>query len=156
MLPVSPLAVPPLPSLVAPPSLSSRCASLVLVGCCIASSLVAPPSLLRQLIVELPPLSPHHRLSLSHFVSLPRRRRCRSIQVAATGLPPPSLRRRPQFEPTKPPPPPGHIRVVDVDVIDDIIQPPHDHRQLPHCAVQSKAGITDGRGAVMPRCHHDA
>jgi hypothetical protein len=48
-----PLAVPPLPSLVAPSSLSSRCACLVLVGCCIASSLVAPPSLLRRLVVEL-------------------------------------------------------------------------------------------------------
>ncbi len=43
-----------------------------------------------------------------------------------------------------PPPPPSHIRVVDVDVIDDIIiQPPHDHRELPHRAVQSEAGITD-------------
>jgi hypothetical protein len=52
-------AVPPLPSLVAPPSLSLRCTSLVLVGCCIASSLVAPPSLLCWLVVELPPLFPH-------------------------------------------------------------------------------------------------
>jgi len=34
--------------------------------------------------------------------------------------------------------------MVDVDVIDDnIIQPPHDHRELPHRAVQSEAGITD-------------
>jgi hypothetical protein len=52
-------AVPPLPSLVAPPSLSLRCASLVLVGCCIASSLVVPLSLLCRLVVELPPLFPH-------------------------------------------------------------------------------------------------
>ncbi len=55
-----------------------------------------------------------------------------------------------------PPPPPGHIRVVEVDVIDDdIIQLPHDHRELPHRAVQSEAGITDGRRAVMPRRHRD-
>ena len=85
-------AVPPLPSLVAPPSLSLRCTSLVLVGCCIASSLVAPPYLLRQLFVELPPLSPHCCLSLSRFALLPRRRRCRPTQFAATGLPPPSSR----------------------------------------------------------------
>ena len=157
VLPVQPLAGPPLPSLVAPPSLSLRCASLVLVGCCIASSLVAPPSLLRRLVVELPPLSPHRRLSLSRFASLPQRRRCRPTQFAATGLPPPLSRRRPQFEPADPPPPPGHIHIVDVDVIDnDIIQPPHDHRELPHRAVQSKAGITDGRRAVMPRRHRDA
>jgi len=66
------------------------------------------------------------------------------LQFAATGLPPPSLRRRLQFEPTDPPPLPGHIHIVDVDVIDDnIIQPPHDHRELPHCAVQSEVGITD-------------
>jgi len=119
----------------------------VLVGCCIAFSLIAPPSLLPRLFVELPPLSPHCRLSLSRIsrvALLPRRRRCRPTQFAATGLPPPSLRRRPQFEPTDPPPPPGHIRVVDVNVIyDNIIQPPHDHRELPHRAVQSEAGITD-------------
>jgi len=49
---------------------------------------------------------------------------------------------------------PGHIRIIDVNVIDDNInQPPHDHRELPHRAVQSEAGITDGRRAVMP-CHH--
>jgi len=153
---VQPLAIPPLPSLVTPPSLSSRCTSLVLVVCCIASSLVTPPSLLRRLFVELPPLSPHRRLSLSRFASLTRHHRCRPTQFAAIGLPPPSLRRRPQFEPTDPSPPPGHIRVVDVDVIDDnIIQPPHNHRELPHRAVQSEAGITDGRRAVMPRHHHD-
>jgi len=119
----------------------------VLVGCCIASSLVAPPSLLHRLFVELPPLSPHHRLSLSRisrFALLPRRRQCRPTQFAATGLPPPLSRRRPQFEPTDPPPSPGHIRVVHVDVINDnIIQPPHDHRELPHRAVQFEAGITD-------------
>jgi len=147
VLPVQNLAIPPLPSLVTPPSLSLCCASLVLVGCCIASSLVAPPSLLHRLFVELPPLSPHHRLSLSRisrFALLPRRRRCRPTQFAATRLPPLSSRRRPQFEPTDPPPPPGHIRVVDVDIIDNnIIQPPHDHRELPHRAVQSEAGITD-------------
>ncbi len=141
------LAKPPLPSLVTPPSLSLRCTSLVLVGCCITSSLVAPISLLHRLFVELPPLSPHRRLSLSRisrFALLPRRRRCCPTQFAATGLPPPSLWRRPQFKPTDPPPPPGHIRVVDVDVIDNnIIQPPHDHHELPHLAVQSEAGITD-------------
>ena len=107
MLPVQPLAIPPLPSLVKPPSLSLRCTSLVLVGCCIASSLVAPPYLLRRQFVELPPLSPHCHLSLSRFALLPRRRRCRPTQFAATGLPPPLSRRRPQFEPTDPPPPPG-------------------------------------------------
>ena len=42
MLPVQNLAIPPLPSLVTPPSLSSRCAYLVLVGCGTA----AQPSLL--------------------------------------------------------------------------------------------------------------
>jgi len=57
----------------------------------IASFLVAPPSLLHRLFVELPPLSPHRRLSLSRisrFALLPRRRRCRPTQFAATGLPP--------------------------------------------------------------------
>jgi hypothetical protein len=49
------------PSLVAPPSLSSRRAPLVLVGCCITSSLIAPPSLSPRLIVESPPLSLHRR-----------------------------------------------------------------------------------------------
>ena len=117
----TPRRTPPLPSLVAPPPLSLRCASLVLVGCCIASSLNAPPSLSRQLVVELPPLSPHRHLSLSRFVSLPRCRRCRPHPVRL----PPSTRRQPQFEPTDPPPPPGLICIVDVDVInDDIIQPP--------------------------------
>jgi hypothetical protein len=52
-----------MPSLFAPPSLSSRRAPLVLVGCCITSSLIAPPSLLPRLIVESPPLSLHHPLS---------------------------------------------------------------------------------------------
>jgi len=43
-----------------------------------------------------------------------------------------------------PPPPPGHIHVDDVNIIDDnIIQPPHDHRELPHRAVQYEAGISD-------------
>jgi len=156
MLPVPPLAVPPLPSLVVPPSLSLCCASLVLVGCCIASSLVAPPSLLRWLVVELPPLSLHRCLSLSRFAALPRCHCCRPTQFAATGLPPPLSRRRAQFEPADPPPPPGHIRVVDVNVIDnDIIQPPHDHCALPHRVVQSEAGITDGQPAVMPCRHRD-
>ena len=153
---MQPLAVPPLPSLVTPPSLSLRCASLVLVGCCIASSLVAPPSLLHRLFLELPPLSPHCCLSLSlisRFTLLPRCCRCRPTQFAATGLPPPSLRQRPQFKPLDPPPPPGHIRAVDVNVIDkNIIQPPHDYRELPHRAVQSKAGITDGQHAVTWYC----
>ncbi len=147
MLPVQNLAIPPLPSLVTPPSLSLHCASLVLVGCCITSSLVVPPSLLHRLFVELPPLSPHCRLSLSRiscFALLPQRRRCRPTQFATTGLPPPSSRQRLQFEPMDPPPPPGHIRVVDVNVINDnIIQPPHDHCELPHHAVQSVVGITD-------------
>ncbi len=116
----------PCRTLVVPPSLSLCCASLMLVGCCITSSLVAPPSLLRRLVVELPPLSPHRCLSLSRFALLPRRHRCRPTQFAATGLPPPLSWQRPQFEPTDPPPPPGHIRVVDVDIIDnDIIHPPH-------------------------------
>ena len=59
------------------PLLSRHCLSpcaaplLVLDGCCIASFLVVPPSLLHRLFVELPPLSPHRRLSLSPFVSLP-------------------------------------------------------------------------------------
>jgi hypothetical protein len=44
------------PSLVTPPSLSLRSAPLVLVGCCITSSLIGPPSLLPWLIVESPPL----------------------------------------------------------------------------------------------------
>jgi hypothetical protein len=52
-----------MPSLVAPPSLSLRHAPLVLVGCCITSSLIAPPSLLPRLIVESPPLLLHRRLS---------------------------------------------------------------------------------------------
>ena len=159
MLPVQPLAIPPLPSLVTPPSLSLRCASLVLVGCCITSSLIVPPSLLHRLFVELPHLSPHCRLSLSRisrFVLLPQRRRCHPTQFAATGLPPPSSRRRLQFKPTDPPPPPSHIHMVDVDVIDDnIIQPPHDHRELPHRAVQSEAGITDSQRTVMPHHHCD-
>jgi hypothetical protein len=50
------------PSLVTPPSLSSRHAPLVLVGCCIPSSLIAPPSLSPRLIVESPPLLLHRRL----------------------------------------------------------------------------------------------
>ncbi len=119
MLPVQPLAIPPLPSLVTPLSLSSRCTSLVLVGCSIVSSLVAQPYLLRRLFVELPPLSPHCRLSLSRFASLPRRCRCRPTQFTATRLPPPSSWRQTQFEPTDPPPPPGHIRVDNVDVINN-------------------------------------
>jgi hypothetical protein len=49
------------PSHVLPPSHSSRHTSLVLAGCCIASSLVAPTSLSRQLVVELPPLLAHCR-----------------------------------------------------------------------------------------------
>ena len=56
-----------------------------------------------------------------------------------------------------PPPPPSHIRAVDVDVIDNnIIQSHHYHRELPHCAVQSEAGITDGQRIVMPSPHCDA
>jgi hypothetical protein len=50
------------PSLVAPPSLSLPRAPLVLVGCCITSSLIVPPSLLPRLIVESPPLLLHRRL----------------------------------------------------------------------------------------------
>ena len=33
---------------------------------------------------------------------------------------------------------------------------PHDHRELPHCAVQYEAGIMDRQHAVMPHCHCDA
>jgi hypothetical protein len=51
------------PSLVVSPSLFLRRAPLVLVGCCITSSLIAPPSLLPGLIVESPPLSLRPRLS---------------------------------------------------------------------------------------------
>jgi hypothetical protein len=66
------------PSLVVPPSLSLHCAPLVLVGCCITSSLIAPLSLLPQLIVESPPLLLHCHLThctaaaplLSHHPSL--------------------------------------------------------------------------------------
>jgi hypothetical protein len=58
------------PSLVMPPSLMSHCASLVLAGCCIALSLVAPTSLSRRLVVESPPLLPHHHLSHRTAASL--------------------------------------------------------------------------------------
>jgi hypothetical protein len=52
-----------MPSLGAPPSLSLCRAPLVLVGCYITSSLIAPPSLSTRLIVESPPLLLHRHLS---------------------------------------------------------------------------------------------
>jgi hypothetical protein len=58
------------PSLVMPPSLMLHCASLVLAGCCIAWSLVAPMSPSRRLVVESSPLSPHCHLSHCTAASL--------------------------------------------------------------------------------------
>ncbi len=82
----SPLSCHPLPSLCPPlpchpllyhPPLSCHalslmlhCASLVLAGCCIASSLVAPRSLSRRLVLESPPLLPHRHLSRCTAASL--------------------------------------------------------------------------------------
>jgi hypothetical protein len=72
------------PSLVAPPSLSSRRAPLVLVGCCITSSLIAPPSLSPRLIVESPPLSLHRRRPSLVAPSLSRRAAPAGCCIAAS------------------------------------------------------------------------
>jgi len=121
--------------------------------------------LLCWLVVASPPLSLHHHLSCTGcFLNChlsPRitaslyhayhALRC-SLNVVVAA--PPSLlplachHRRcgddRSSTPTDPPPPPGHICIVDVNIIDNnIIQPPHDHHELPHRAVQSEAGITD-------------
>jgi hypothetical protein len=58
------------PSLVMPPSLMLHCASLVLAGCCIALSLVAPTSLSHRMVVESLPLLPHRHLSHCTTTSL--------------------------------------------------------------------------------------
>jgi hypothetical protein len=72
------------PSLVAPPSLSLRRAPLVLVGCCITSSLIVPPSLLPRLIVESPSLLLHRHRPSFVAPSLSRRAAPASCCIAAS------------------------------------------------------------------------